>query len=238
MSRPGGGGTLAVPLLMAALLGLAAALWTWTRPGDPALYPGPADKPGVEIHILDNGFHTDLVLPRAALLSRPGPLAEAVRTLPPGDWVLVGWGDARFYVDRSPVQSRIPDGLRAFFGRDNPSVVMLDPEMTDPRRRFAPAGRRSLRLSAAGFAALDTRIEAALALSGGRARLAVARPGDDARFFAGRESFWVGHLCNHWTAAVLNAAGLPVRPARSLTSAEVMATASRAAKLDRTARQD
>lgn len=238
MAGPRRSGTLAGPLLLAATVGLCAALWTWTRPGDPALYPDPTDATGVEVHILDNGFHTDLALPRAALLARPGPLAEAVRGLPPGDWVLVGWGDARFYVDQSPIRSRIPDGLRAFFGRDNPSVVMLDPEAEDPRLRFAPASRRSLRLSAAGFAALDARIEAALDLSGGRARLALARPGDDARFFAGREHFWIGHLCNHWTAAVLNAAGLPVRPARSLTSAEVMATATRAAKLDRAVQQD
>jgi hypothetical protein len=37
---------------------------------------------------------------------------------------------------------------------------------------------------------------------------------------------------------MLNAAGLSVHPARSLTSAEVMATANRAAKLDRAARRD
>ena len=231
-------GTLAGPLLLAATLGLAAALWTWTRPGDPALYPDRPDSAGIEVHILDNGFHTDLDLPRAALLSRPGPLAEAVRSLPPGDWVLVGWGDARFYVDQSPISDRIPDGLRAFFGRDNASVVMLDPEAADPRMHFSPASRRTLRLSAAGFAALNTRIEAALDLSDGQARLTLARPGDGARFFAGREHFWIGHLCNHWTAAMLNAAGLSVHPARSLTSAEVMATANRAAKLDRTARRD
>lgn len=238
MTRPRRAGTLAAPLLLAAALGLAAALWTWTRPGDPALYPARDEATAVEVHILDNGFHTDLALPRAALLARPGPLADAVRDLPPGGWVLVGWGDARFYVDQSPIRSRIPDGLRAFFARGNPSVVMLDPETTDPRLRFTAASRRSLRLSASGVAALNARIEAALDLTDGRARLAVARPDDDARFFAGREQFWIGHLCNHWTAAVLNAAGLPVRPARSLTSAEVMATATRAAKLDRAAPQD
>lgn len=237
MTRSTRGRTLAGPLLLAAVLGLIAALWSWTRAGDPALYPAAPGTPVVEIHVLDNGFHTDLALPRAALLARPGPLAEAVRALPPGDWILVGWGDARFYVDRSPIQSRIPDGLRAFFGRDNPSVVMLEPERTDPRRRFAPAARRSLRLSAAGFAALDARLEAALDLSGGRARLALARPGDNARFFAGREHFWIGHLCNHWTAGVLNAAGLPVHPARAITSAGVMAAAV-PAELDRPAAGD
>ena len=64
-----------------------------------------------------------------------------------------------------------------------------------------------------------------------------ARAGDDARFFASREHFWIGHLCNHWSAGVLNAAGLPVRPLRSVTSAEVMATIDRA-ELDTDAPRD
>jgi len=33
------------------------------------------------------------------------------------------------------------------------------------------------------------------------------RDGDDARFFASHEHFWIGRLCNHWSAGVLNAAG-------------------------------
>uniref|UniRef100_UPI00289E7526 DUF2459 domain-containing protein n=2 Tax=Brevundimonas TaxID=41275 RepID=UPI00289E7526 len=66
--------------------------------------------------------------------------------------------------------------------------------------------------------------------------LAAARPGDDARFFVSRETFWIGHLCNHWTAELLSAGGLPVRPFRAVSSGEVMRTAARAeqgaAKLD------
>ena len=68
--------------------------------------------------------------------------------------------------------------------------------------------------------------------------MTAARPGDDARFFSSRETFWVGHLCNHWTAELLSAAGLPVRPLRAATSGEVMRTAARAAKLDLRAVRD
>ena len=101
---------LAHVLFNVVTAGLALALWTWTRPGDPALYPATEPAGAVEVHILDNGFHTDLALPRAALAARPGPLAEAVRSIPPGEWVLVGWGDAKFYVDQSPIGDRLPDG--------------------------------------------------------------------------------------------------------------------------------
>ncbi|MEJ6789690.1 DUF2459 domain-containing protein [Brevundimonas sp. BR2-1] len=220
-----------------ALAAALAAVWTWTAPGDPALWPARADDAGVEVHLLDNGFHTDLAVPRAALEARQGPLADAVRGLAPGDWILIGWGDAKFYVDQSPMESRLPDGLRAFFKPGNASVIMLDPAQRDPRTAFSPESRRAFRLSAAGFEAMADHIQGSLELSDGHARIAAARAGDDARFFASREHFSIGRLCNHWSAGVLNAAGLPVRPLRSITSAEVMATIDRA-QLDTGAARD
>ena len=96
--------------LIAALIGLVAGLWTLTRPGDPALFPAPPNEAGATVYLIDNGFHTDLAVPRAALMDGGGPLAEATASLAPGDWVLVGWGDAKFYVDQSPVSGRLADG--------------------------------------------------------------------------------------------------------------------------------
>jgi uncharacterized protein (TIGR02117 family) len=215
-------------LVAAAVVGLIAALWTWTLPGDPARWRAAPAAPGVELHLLDNGFHTDLAVPRAALEARGGPLAGAVRALPAGDWILIGWGDAKFYVDQSPISDRLPDGARAFFKPGNASVLMLDPAQRDPRALFAEDGRRSVRVTPAGFEAMAAHIEASLDLSTGAARVAAAREGDDARFFASREHFSIGHLCNHWTAGVLNAAGLPIRPFRSITSSELMGAVGRA----------
>lgn len=219
-------------ILLAAALGAVAACWTWTRPGDPVLFPAVPDEPGVVIHILNNGFHTDLAAPRDALEAGGGPLAQASRTLGPGDWVLIGWGDAAFFVDQSPMEGRLLDGARAFFMPGNVAVVMLDPESGDPSRRFRPASRRAVRLSQAGFDAMRARVQASLQLDAGRPRLSTARSGDGARFFFSTETFWIGYLCNSWTARVLNAAGLPVRPLRAVTAGEVMATLDRAAKLD------
>lgn len=215
-----------IVLLAAAALGLVAGLWSWTRPGAPV-----ADAPAsVAVHLVDNGFHTDLILPRAALTARPGPLADAVAALPPGDWVRVGWGDARFFPDLRPIQQRLPDGARAFFAPGNASVVMLDPEPAPPH-----GGRTVvLDLGAPAAAALAARIEAALALEAGATRTVLVRPHDDARFLAGRETFSILRLCNHWTAAVLNAAGVTTRPAASAFSGQVMA----AAALDSRARRD
>lgn len=210
-------------------------MWTLTRPGDPALYPAGPDEAGVTVYLLDNGFHTDLAVPRAALMDGGGALAVATAGLAPGDWVLIGWGDATFYVDQSPIPGRLADGARAFFKPGNVSVVMLDPTAGDPAKRFRPEDRQALRLSAAGMAALRARVQHSLATDpAGRPVQAAVRPGDDARFFESRETFWIGHLCNHWTADLLSAAGLPIRPWRAVTSGEVMRTAARAdaARLD------
>jgi hypothetical protein len=222
---------------LAALIGVIAALLTWTRPGDPSLPPA-AQGQGVAIHILDNGFHTDIALPRIRLEARGGPLAEAVRALPPGDWILAGWGDARFYVDQRPIHHRLPDGARAFLRPGNPSVVMLDPYDRDPAVAWGEDRRQSLTLSSRGFDAMADRIEASLALENGRARIAARRPGDDAVFLASHETFSVLRLCNHWSAEVLNAGGVAVRPAQAIRSAEVMGAARRASELDRTASGD
>lgn len=219
-------------ILLAGLIGLAAALWTWTRAGDFA--PAPMSETGVTVHVLNNGFHTDIAVPRAALEAGGGPLAEASRSVGGGDWILIGWGDAKFFVDTSPMEDRIPDGLRAFFRPGNASVVMLDPETGDPARRFDPASRRTLTLSPQAFAGLRGRVQDSLSLVKGRPRLSTARDGDGAHFFASREHFWIGYLCNSWTARVLNAAGLPVRPLRSVTAGEVIAAVDRSQRADLT----
>lgn len=222
---------------LAVLLGLLAGLWTAQRTGDPTLFPPQEGQGAIVVHLLDNGFHTDLVAPRAALAAGDDALARAVRALPPGDWVRIGWGDAVFYVEQGPISGRLPDGARAFFRPGgNPSVVMLDPDPVDPA--LSPETERAtLALSPEGFAALRARVAASLRLDdGGRAVVSAQRDGDDAVFYASGETFWVGHLCNHWTAEVLNAGGLPMPIARSLTSGAVMRAARtaerRAAELD------
>ena len=226
-------------LIAAALLGLFVALMSWTREGQ-APYPAAPGDDGVTIHLLDNGFHSDLAISRRDLARGGGRLKAALDRTGPGDWVLVGWGDARFYVDQSPIHHRLPDGARAFFARGNPSVVMLDPYQGDPARLGPDEKRRTLTLSAEGFAALRARLEASLAERDGAPILAAERPGDDARFFASTETFWVGHLCNHWTAQLLNAGGLTVKPFRSIASAELRAAVDRAMDraVDRAAQED
>lgn len=153
----------------------------------------------------------------------------------PGDWILIGWGDAKSYVDQRPISDRLPDGARAFLHPGNRSVLMLAPRREDPRLAYGEDSA-ALTLSRAAFDRLAARVEASLDLSNGRPHIAALRPGDDARFFASRETFSILHLCNHWTAGVLNAGGVAIRPVPAITSGEVMRSvraAERARKLDR-----
>jgi hypothetical protein len=219
--------------IIGGVLGLILALATWVRPGvEPA--PGVSGPP-VEVLVLDNGFHTDFVMPRGALAARPGPLRDALSVLEPGDRVRVGWGDARFYVDQSPISDRLPDGARAFFRPGgNPSVLMLRPEAGDPASAYSGEDVRTLRLDAAAFERVRARIEISLTLTDGAPRVAATRPGDPVRFFASTETFSILHLCNHWAAEVLNAGGLAIRPVWSILSSEIGASVD-AHALDKTA---
>ena len=76
-------------------------------------------------YVIDNGFHTDIALPRDAVEASGGALAQAVRRLPPGPWVLVGWGDEAFFMAQGMSAARIVDGLRAMFAPNNRSVIRL-----------------------------------------------------------------------------------------------------------------
>jgi len=207
--------TLSVVAITQALLG------SCTHPGDPGLDPSPLQG-DVTIWVVDNGFHTDLILPRARLDAGDGPLALAVQSLGPGDWVAVGWGDARFYTDARPISERLPDGARAFFWPGNPSVVLLDPVDGGPVSPYPPGSAHAVNLSGEGFGALRGRLESSLRIRGGRAAPGPASQVGDGRFFQSTETFWVGHLCNHWTAELLHAGGLSIRPFRTFFSAEIV----------------
>lgn len=202
--------------LKARLLVLAAVLLSlavvWERPGDRRLFPASNDAETVEIWLIDNGLHTDLVLPADRLRARGGATARALTSVPSTAWVAVGWGDWRFYRESGISLPRAADGLRSLFLPGNRSVVMLDPLPTDPTRYYGGRPIR-VRLTRAGFERLAARLDGAFA--GVSPRLAEGPQPRRARFYEGRQTFSVLRLCNHWTADLLHAAGLPTRPVLS-----------------------
>jgi hypothetical protein len=179
------------------------------KPGDRSLYPPSANAPVVAVYLIDNGFHTSVVLPTDKL-DPASPLAiataEAGAAKP---FVEVGWGDARYYIETGASLHRFLDAFRAAFAPNNPSAVMVEPLRAAPDRIWS-TGVHRIDLSEAGFRRLEASIDHNFALKDGRPDFIPG--GEEARFYRSTEHFSLAHLCNHWVAERLNAGGLPTRP--------------------------
>jgi len=196
----------------AAVAALALLTALTARPGDRSLYPGVAGQPKVTIYLVENGFHSDLVLPRAALFARPHPAALAAAAATDKPWVSIGWGDAGFFTGGGVGLGRALDGLRALLAPENRSLVRMEGLPDSPDRLYA-GGVRRIELTSAGLEQAITRVDRSLSLeTDGQPQRAKAASAPDTAFFKSVEHFNLTHLCNHWTAELLNAAGLPVTP--------------------------
>ena len=179
------------------------------------LYPPSGANP-TKIHIVSHGWHSGVVLPRAALGgdgagSALRNIAMRFQDFPEIEF---GWGEARFYRATPTVADvdwRL--ALSALFtpgGRDGVvQVVGLD---ADVRKSFPHSEIVAVTVSQAGLERLLGRLEATFSLAGG---LPVdLGPGlyGPSLFYRGAGRFSWTNVCNHWTAGLVNAAGLPVTP--------------------------
>jgi uncharacterized protein (TIGR02117 family) len=178
------------------------------RPGDPALHP-PAPGEAASVYLLDNGFHADLVLPRASLAAAGGVSARAIERLPPGPWVAVGWGDAGFYRGTGLGPARLADGLRALVWPRNAAVIRMEALRASPDQLYAADAVTRIALSRRGLERAVVRLDRSFATADGAPIAEAGAAHDpDGRFFHSVERFHLLQLCNHWTAGLLNAAGL------------------------------
>ncbi|HWE45616.1 MAG TPA: DUF2459 domain-containing protein [Caulobacteraceae bacterium] len=196
---------IAIALVLFALIVVFAV----RKPANRALFPPKIGAPVVGVYLIDNGFHTSLALPQSALQPDGALALAAAQAGPPKPFVEVGWGDARFYIESGVSLHRVLDGFRAAFAPNNPSAVMVEPLRAAPDLIWRDGVHR-IDLSEAGFRALEASIDRSFALRGGKS---VFIPGGaEARFYRSTEHFSAAHLCNHWAAERLNAAGIPTRP--------------------------
>jgi hypothetical protein len=192
-----------------ALAGAAFAVLATSRRRDPALYPPAEGEPFVEVFVVASPLHANLAVPAAALRGE-GPAAQAAAMLPaPGPWLMLGWGDARHYRERGRTLLRQLDLWRSFLAPNNPTVLHLQPLAAGPTPETL--GRRvlRLRLSRPGFEHLQARLDRSFTLSEGRPLVAGRGRSPDALFFYGVERGDIAHVCNHWVADLLGAAGVP-----------------------------
>ncbi len=163
----------------------------------------------VTVHIVSNGYHSGIVVPASAaghdlsLVFRPTDLPDADD---PGEYLLIGWGDAEFYRN-TPQWSDLTARtiFTAAFGSDA-SLIHVDhlarvEEVDDPR---------PLRLTRDEYRRL---IESILAsLERGPSGHPIAEPGYGARdlFYPARGRYSLIYTCNNWTRDRLAEAGVTV----------------------------
>ena len=182
---------------------------------DPALYPA-NEAESQTIHLVSHGWHSGLVIPREALTGEGAgaalrTIATRFRAYPEIEF---GWGEARFYrATPTLAQFDLHLALAALFtpgGR--PGIVQVVGLAQDTRTSFPHSDIVPVRVSQAGLARLLARLDASFRLEDG---LPVeGGPGlyGPSLFYDGQGRFSAANVCNHWSARLLNAAGLPITP--------------------------
>jgi uncharacterized protein (TIGR02117 family) len=214
VARRVGLGLVIAALLFAALI-IATARW-----GDSSLWPPAPAAPSTEVFIVNHGYHAGIAVPRAALAeqaSRRGlsALGYAATRFADFDWLEIGWGDEGFYRYVPTAESlTVALALRALFRPGNPSVLHVVGVKDDPHATFANSELVPVGLSAAGFARVAALLDATFARSNGSVMPQELGPGlyGTSLFFRANGAFHLFNVCNHWTARVLDAAGIPTAP--------------------------
>jgi uncharacterized protein (TIGR02117 family) len=207
-------------MLAAALTALAMATVLTARPGDPSLFP--AGEDAVDAYLVGNGYHSGLILPTSVVRGfasegRLGAvLAVAVR-FSAYDWIEVGWGERRFYAE-VPTIDRLNWrlALSALFRPGNGSVLHIVGVQGAPRVTFPSADLVHLRLSREGLRRLLMLLDETFERPADGLPVEIG-PGlyGPSLFYEARGSFHVLNVCNHWTARLLDAAGVPTTPVLS-----------------------
>jgi uncharacterized protein (TIGR02117 family) len=207
-ARPGFG---RAPLLL-----LLACLWLAACAGVGYVERPPETAPGEPIYVVSNGWHTAVVV--------------ETEGIPPGRWpqrgpfrgrryLEVGWGDRDAYLaDR--ITTRL--ALRAAFASRGSALLVAGFDEPVPER-YRGIDVIELRVSARALDGLTAFIEASHA-GAADGRPIWLGPGwtPEGAFYLARGRFHLLSNCNSWTARALQAAGLPLTPALTLTAYHLM----------------
>lgn len=158
---------------------------------------------GVRVYVIDNGIHTDLVLPVTAEgvdwhdLAKPGDIADPAQAAQ--SHIAFGWGNRDFYLN-TPSWSQVRPGLiaSALFGGGR--TVLHVAHIAEPK----PGPQmRSLMLSADEYRRLAAYVRGTFAEGP-----SVHGYGGYDAFYAAKGGYSAIQTCNQWTAGALKAAGV------------------------------
>lgn len=170
----------------------------------------------VPVYVLSNGWHSAIVLPRAALPEGTVPEAD---DFPGAAYLSFGWGDATYFPARDPTTAM---ALSAAL-RPSPAVLHLAGLASRPGEVFPADEVVELRTTPEGLAALVAFLDATFD-RGGAERVQAREPGlyRFSLFYPATGQFHLFNTCNTWTAQGLRAGGWPVRASGTVTAEELM----------------
>ena len=162
-------------------------------------------KAGVRIFVIDNGVHTDLVLPANAegvdwrVSARPQDIGDPGRAALP--YVSFGWGDRDFYLN-TPTWADIslPRLASAMVGAGR--TVLHVAHIAEPG---AGPHMRSVMLTPEEYHRLAAYVAATFANGP-----SVRGYGADDAFYPARGGYSALDTCNQWTGGALRAAGVRI----------------------------
>jgi uncharacterized protein (TIGR02117 family) len=150
----------------------------------------------------------------------PAGAWPAQADFPDADYLEVGWGDRAYYMAADPGAWL---GLKAI-AWPTPAVLHVVGVDTAPERFFPGAEILEIGVAPAGLQRLLAHLRQSHELDGAGRPITLG-PGlyGHSRFYASREQFHLFKTCNVWVATALQAAGVPVTPALTLTAERLMA---------------
>ena len=164
----------------------------------------------VRIYVLDNGVHTDLVLPivyKSIDWRAIFPINQFAQVAKTADLIAFGWGDAEFYL-HTPNWSdlKFTTAMHALVGA-NPTLLHV--EYFDASQ--LPEQVYALDLSTIQYRALhDYILASAVPTKKGLYLAASGGYGDSDAFFDANGSYSALQTCNTWTGSALAHAGVKV----------------------------
>lgn len=179
----------------------------------------PAPSPeGVSIYVIARGWHTDLGLPAQEI---SGPLSALKQIFPGAEFLTFGFGERQFLLAR---RATLGGMLSALF--PSRSAMLITALRTPPSTAFGKDTVVALRVTPGNLARLEATLwQEFEILPNGQPRLLGDGPYPGSLFFAAQRTYDALNTCNTWTARMLRAAGLPVRPAGVLFAGQVMGIA-------------
>lgn len=166
------------------------------------------DDGGTRILLVDHGYHTGLVFPRAALLNGDANMQALLLQFPDATFFEFGWGEAGFYAGAVTIADiSWAQGAKALL-LPSRSVMHVATGSADPLALYAPAEPMVIMTSQAATARMLAFISGSFAslVPEGRGLYLVSR------FYPAKGQYQLFQTCNNWTSQTLRAGGFGSSP--------------------------